>query len=92
MADLEGEQRDAQHRWGDSVRYLGRQAGHRLSARVPDWSAPRFTEPKHAPAATTAILSANRRLMRGTLRDTEVRTMNERPDGRRQGLTRPTYS
>ena len=71
--------------WGHARRY-------RAGARVPDGSAPRNTEPKHAPAATTATTSANRRLMRGTLHSTEATTKTPITEGRTPGLTRPTYS
>jgi hypothetical protein len=53
---------------------------------------PRNTEPKHAPATVVATKSANRRLMRGTLLQTEATTHAGRIRRRREGLTRPTYS
>jgi hypothetical protein len=73
--------------WGHAQR-------HCAGARVPDGSAPHDTEPKHAPAARTATLSANRRLMRGTQphprpRNAKAERLTER---RTPGLTRPTYS
>ena len=63
--------------WGHARRY-------RAGARVPDGSAPRNTEPQHAPAAAAAMTSANRRLMRGTLLHPRPQTTNDSPRGGHQ--------
>ncbi len=88
----EGERRGSKRQWGDSVWDLGQRAEHRSPARVPDGSAPRNTEPNHAPAAATATMSANRRLMRGALLRTEITTREGGINRKHERLTSPTYS
>ena len=53
---------------------------------------PRHTEPKNAPAASTAIKSADRRLMRGAPTPLEAGEKTTTPPRRCESLTRPTYS